>query len=86
MNAALISTHLFDDWIARAWREARRLAALRGTATRAERETRHVAEALRERIARYEHEQPGYASDLRAALARMEHELEDAPRTNARGA
>lgn len=73
MNATLINAQLFDDWIGRLWREARRLASLR-SASPDEREAHAAIEALRERIARYEHEQPGYAADLRAALAQFEGE------------
>lgn len=75
-NTTLVSAQLFDDWLARAWRELGRLATLRRAAP-AEREARAAAESLRDRIARYEHEQPGYAADLRAALAHAERQLAD---------
>lgn len=73
-NTTLVSAQLFDDWLARTWRELRRVVTLRA-ASPAEREAREAVEALRERIARYEPEQPGYAADLRAALARAERNL-----------
>lgn len=74
MNTALISAQLFDDWIARTWRELRRIATPR-FADPAEREARETVEGLRERIGRYEREQPSYADDLRAVLARAEQDL-----------
>jgi uncharacterized protein (UPF0335 family) len=74
MNTALISAQLFDDWLARTWRELRRMVSLRA-ADPAEREARDAVDTLRERIARYEREQPSYADDLRAVLARAEQDL-----------
>ncbi|HVK33300.1 MAG TPA: hypothetical protein VM845_12470 [Burkholderiaceae bacterium] len=76
-NTTLVSAQLFDDWIARAWRDLRRVFTPRAAdpAERAAREAREAAEALRDRIARYEREQPGYAADLRAALAHAERDL-----------
>lgn len=78
-NTTLVSAQLFDDWIARVWRELRRVFTLRATepAERMAREAREAADALRDRIARYEREQPGYAADLRAALAYAERDLAD---------
>jgi len=75
-NTTLISAQLFDDWLARAWRELKRVATRRDAAP-GEREARAAAASLRDRIARYEHEQPGYAADLRAALAHAERQLAD---------
>jgi hypothetical protein len=74
MNTALISAQLFDDWLARTWRELRRMVSLRA-ADPAEREARDAVDTLRERIARYEREQPSYADDLRVVLARAEQDL-----------
>ncbi len=74
MNTALISAQLFDDWIARTWRELRRIATPRFAAS-AERAARDAVDTLREQIARYEREQPSYADDLRAVLARAEQDL-----------
>jgi uncharacterized protein (UPF0335 family) len=74
MNTALISAQLFDDWLARTWRELRRMVSLRA-ADPAEREARDAVDTLRERIARYEREQASYADDLRVVLARAEQDL-----------
>ncbi len=73
-NTTLVSAQLFDDWLARTWRELHRVASLHADHP-AECEARDTVEALRERIARYEREQPSYADDLRAVLARAEQEL-----------